>query len=201
MNAYGQHANSVLALSWRKLALSKAKLKASSRTSALLSGFAMISMVELQINEDVPKPLLITFSVCASLLVAIHMLALMISTCILPHIEAVSNIHNATAVKESPHERMHVYIEMAWIFSTGLGILLFLIELIILCWVKFVVRNWDSAIAATVIITPIVIIFIIFSVHFYRTLIAHKYERSTQGLKELDKLADSLDHQNDVHVV
>jgi len=40
-------------------------------------------------------------------------------------------------LKESPHKSMHCYIEMAWAFSTGLGILLFLAEIAILCWVKF----------------------------------------------------------------
>lgn len=73
--------------------------------------------------SDVPEGLLIAFSVCTTLLVAVHLLALMISTCVLPHVEAVSNmahvdsmtsLHATTPISESPHLTMHWFVMNAY---------------------------------------------------------------------------------------
>ncbi|XP_011634595.1 uncharacterized protein LOC105425496 isoform X1 [Pogonomyrmex barbatus] len=182
-------------LSWRKLQLSRAKLKASSKTSALLSGFAMVAMVEVQLNSDtkVPPEMLIAFAVCTTLLVAVHMLALMISTCILPNIEAVCNLHSISLVHESPHERLHWYIEIAWAFSTLLGLLLFLLEIAILCWVKFYDFSQVAAWSACIVLVPVLIIFLAFAIHFYRSLVAHKYEVTVSGIRELELLKEQIE--------
>lgn len=205
--------HSLQALSWRKLYLSRAKLKASSRTSALLSGFAMVAMVEVQLDNNYPYPpaLLIAFSACTTVLVAVHLFALMVSTCILPNIEAVSNVHNLNSVKESPHERMHRHIELAWAFSTVIGTLLFLAEVVLLCWVKFLPVKFKpsndtvssgvaAAITSTSIMVPFGLVFIVFAVHFYRSLVSHKTDRQFQELEELSnltRLQNELDNRGD----
>lgn len=119
-------------------------------------------MVEVQLDKDtqVSETMLVAFSVCCTLLVAVHLLALMISTCILPNIETVCNLHAISLVHESPHEKLHWYIEIAWAFSTLIGLVLFLIEIAILCWVKFYDLSQAAAWAACIVLLPVLIIFI-----------------------------------------
>ncbi|XP_030388608.1 calcium release-activated calcium channel protein 1 isoform X1 [Scaptodrosophila lebanonensis] len=203
MSQSGEDLHSPSYLSWRKLQLSRAKLKASSKTSALLSGFAMVAMVEVQLNNDtqVPAGMLVAFAICTTMLVAVHMLALMISTCILPNIETVCNLHSISLVHESPHERLHWYIETAWAFSTLLGLILFLLEIAILCWVKFYDLSQPAAWSACIVLIPVLIIFLAFAIHFYRSLVTHKYEVTVSGIRELEILKeqmeqDHLEHQH-----
>ncbi|XP_046810804.1 rho GTPase-activating protein gacF isoform X1 [Lucilia cuprina] len=203
MSQSGEDLHSPSYLSWRKLQLSRAKLKASSKTSALLSGFAMVAMVEVQLNNDtqVPAGMLVAFAICTTLLVAVHMLALMISTCILPNIETVCNLHSISLVHESPHERLHWYIETAWAFSTLLGLILFLLEIAILCWVKFYDLSQPAAWSACIVLIPVLIIFLAFAIHFYRSLMTHKYEVTVSGIRELEILKEQMeqDHHIDHH--
>lgn len=186
-------------LSWRRLHMSRAKLKATATTSELLSGFAMVAMVELQINEptNVPEWLFVMFAVCTTVLVAVHIFALMISTYLLPNIDAVSKMETpggpARALRDSPHERMRGFIELAWAFSTVLGLFLFLVEIAILCWVKFWDYSFAAATAATVIVIPVLIVFVAFAIHFYHSLVVQKCETSVQDIEQLESMKRDLD--------
>lgn len=86
---------------------------------------------------------------------------------------------------------------MSWAFSTGLGILLFLIEIAILCWVKFASdgkpgAGRNAAIVSSAIIAPAGVVFIIFALNFYRKLVNHKYDRTNLNLQELENLHTGL---------
>nr|XP_023016716.1 calcium release-activated calcium channel protein 1-like [Leptinotarsa decemlineata] len=194
-NEKRQLTNTTEGLSWRRLHMSRAKLKATATTSELLSGFAMIAMVELQINTptNVPEWLFVMFAVCTTVLVAVHIFALMISTYILPNIEAIAKLEICEMVTESPHERMKGFIEIAWAFSTILGLFLFLIEIAILCWVKFWDYSFTAAIAATVIVIPVLITFVLFAAHFYHSLVVYKCATSINDMEKLEDIKKHLD--------
>ena len=63
----------------------------------------------------------------------------------------------------------------------------------ILAWVRFHGIDLNSKITSEATILPLHIIFLIFAVHFYRQLIAHKYERAKMGLSEAETMAIDLD--------
>ncbi len=95
-------------------------------------------MVEIQLNKgniggDLPKPLLILFAVCTTLLVAVHMMALLISTCILPNMEAIASLHTLRSaqllfgewqlVKKTKFtDTIHVFYALFWWFQLGLDL-------------------------------------------------------------------------------
>ena len=106
--------------------------------------------------------------------------------------------NGCSLVHESPHEKMHNYIEFAWACSTIFGILLFMIEVTILCWIQFYCLVKEAAYIATAILVPCVFLFVWFAVTFYRNLTTHTYETRKTGIKELEELKTVLEMQDDL---
>lgn len=59
-----------------------------------------MALVELQYDENTSREWLIVLGVVTTLLVSVHLLALMISTCLLPYIEA------SGCTQDSPHIKL-----------------------------------------------------------------------------------------------
>lgn len=163
-------------------------------------------MVELNIpgsgEKQIPNGLSIFFSLLTTCLISVHVFALMISVCILPNIETVEQMHNnayleqglgvKTLPTDSPHRKFRKYIEVAWIFSTGLGTLLFLMEIPVLMWVKFYNLSKGAVYVSTAIMVPVCILFVVFALKFYRKLVEHKHKKNEKQLEELQVIATRL---------
>ncbi|CAL2035181.1 unnamed protein product [Caenorhabditis brenneri] len=165
--------------------LSKAQLKASSRTSALLAGFAMVCLVELQYDESTSKPLLIVLGVVTSLLVSVHLLALMMSTCILPYMEATG------CTQDSPHIKLKFYIDLSWLFSTCIGLLLFLVEIGVIFYVKFTAVGYPTAgYITTAMLIPVGIVFVLFSYLIHKNRVSHSLGRFKDKVDTMKQFLD-----------
>ena len=161
-------------------------------------------MVEINLDQEIPSWLAILFSFMTTILISVHVFALMISTCILPNIETVEAMHNNTYVQQellgnsrsisidSSHTKFRKYIEVAWIFSTGFGALLFLIEIPILMLVKFYHLSIAAAYVSIGIMVPVCILFVYFALRFYRKLVEHKQSGNALQLEELQIMVSNL---------
>ncbi|VDK89623.1 unnamed protein product [Litomosoides sigmodontis] len=141
--------------------------------------YNLVALVELQYERTTPPFLLITLGMVTTLLVSVHLLALMMSTCILPYIEANG------CTQDSPHIRLKFYIDLSWLFSTCIGLILFLIEIGIIFFVKFYAVNYiTAAYITTAMLIPVVVVFTVFSCLIHKNRFIHSINRV--GSKAID---------------
>ena len=152
-------------------------------------------MVEAPLEKDLPEALLIIFSISTTLVVVVHLVAVMVSTCILPDIEAVGESDCKNDIKLSPHDTMAKFVEIAWIFSTGLGIFLFLGQMGVIVWIRFYPRSIVATVAAMVVIGPVIVLFGVFAMRYYQRLIKLKYNRSTREIAEAEAIMMQMEEQ------
>jgi calcium release-activated calcium channel protein 1 len=66
-----------------------------------------------------------------------------------------------------PLSSLNIYIEIAWVVSTGFGLFLFIIELCLIFWIKVSGFSQTAAIAALITLGIVGFPFVLFAVGFY----------------------------------
>ena len=132
-----------------------------------------VAMVELSLDSytshNAGDAVLVCYAIVSCLLVGVHLLALLMSMCILPELKSVIRQGDVWSRNENkkPLASLDICIEIAWVVSTGLGLFLFLLELALIFWIKVSGYSRTAAIAAIVTLCLVGCPFVLFSVGFY----------------------------------
>ncbi|ODN04263.1 Calcium release-activated calcium channel protein 1 [Orchesella cincta] len=188
----------------RRLMMTHSKIKAITETSAILAGFGMISLVEFQLKPDTgaPKELVVAFVTSTCWLIAVEMLALFIASFVFPNIEVSSKFSNIVKFMEEGEEpnedlidKLQCFVETAWFFSITMGICLFLINMSLICWIKYYDEDYGRTmgIIGTSITAPVVLALMILAVVIHRKVISHHYHDASRTIRELNIDAHLLD--------
>ena len=84
-----------------------------------------------------------------------------------------------------PYIQYHRFIELAWISSTVVGIFLFLVEIGLICFIKFYTISILAALSGAMVMTPILILFVVFTYTFYKRLAGFKVDLTKKVLQDL----------------
>ena len=109
--------------------------------------------------------------------------------CILPELKSVIRQSDFWIKNENtkPLSSLNVYIEIAWVVSTGLGLFLFLIELGIIIWIKVSGFSRPAAISALVTLCIVGCPFILFAIGFYIRLTRAKIHLHQTDLESIER--------------
>ena len=164
-------------------------------------------MVEVEIGEDYNLGLLVVFAMCTAVLVFVHLLSLLIATCLLPDLDALAAIPKAQLARNSAHISRSCCVSFSWFLSHIVGIPLFFFEVIILSHVKFfshvpsivnatshndelkiVDMKIHAGTAATVTIVVLAIVALPFVTCYFRHFYRHRLKLQRRQLDEAEEL-------------
>ena len=127
-----------------------------------------VAMVEAEVGEGAPAALVIPFAMINALLICVHLLSIVIAARLLPELDAiVAQPHLITLTG-----RLYTGwpVQLCWLLSNMIGMILFLVQLILVAYVKFHdplayprIHSGTGTLAIVVVLflvsTPLLIIF------------------------------------------
>lgn len=153
--------------------------------------------MEDRADDPIPVQLVLAFVVVMTLAVTAHLAALLIASFFLPVMDVIWETGDGEYMDLSPHSRLPLLVETAWILSNVIGILLFMTEVILMAWIKFWYLGQGGSVgqkAATAVTVLLSIAILLFTAHgffFYKTMVRAIIARAEQ---DVDSIERHIDH-------
>lgn len=162
-------------------------------------------MVEVEVEPQTPSAILIPYAMLTALLICVHLFSLVLATRLLPELEAYINNPNLNLPQPISITKGYSWpVQLVWYLSNIVGVLLFLVELVLVAYVKFFplgdsvsgrLHVGTATLAVVVILSVIAIPFIVL---FFRSLSNKKIKFHEQKLEMALILLESINQSREV---
>ena len=163
-------------------------------------------MVEVELNSSHSNALLIPFAIFTSILIFVHVLSLMLATHMLPELDALSSIPHAQLTRRPGIIAQGFCIKTTWFLSHILGIILFLVQFVLLAFVKFYPNDSDTkdrycaALAAGIVIILLTVVASLATlVWYYQSFIHHNVKGHVEALHAAHNILQQLNANDPMH--
>lgn len=146
-------------------------------------------MVEAEIGEKTPPPLLIPFAMINALLIFVHLLSMVIAARLLPELDAIVAQPHLISLAGRLYSGWPV--QLCWFLSNTVGILLFLVELVVVAYVKFYSPLSNDRIHSG---TGTLVVVIVLSLVSVPLLIIFSYSISKKKMRMHEQRLESAQH-------
>lgn len=162
-------------------------------------------MVEVDLSPQTPSEILIPYAMLTALLICVHLFSLVLATRLLPELEAYINKPNLNLPQPISITKGSSWaVQLVWYLSNIVGVLLFLVELVLVAYVKFYpVGDSDpnhlhvgtATLLVVVILSAVTIPFIVI---FFRSLSNKKIKFHEQKLERALVLLESMNQSTNI---
>lgn len=169
-------------------------------------------MVEVEIVNHPPTALLIPFAMNTAVLTFVHLFSLMIATRLLPELDAIVLDTSSSSLSQPYLSSVAAKlarswpVQMCWVLSNIVGIVLFITEVVLVAYVKFYPggddadpRRLHAGTATLVVVVVLSLIAVPFIVIFFRSVSKQKLQIHEQRLEKARVLFESLKHGRRMH--
>ena len=163
-------------------------------------------MVEVDLEPETPSSILIPYAMLTALLICVHLFSLVLATRLLPELEAYINNPNLNLPQPISITKGYSWpVQLVWYLSNIVGVLLFLVELVLVAYVKFFPqadsdsRRLHVGTATLAVVVTLSAVAIPFIVIFFRSLSNKKIRFHEQKLEKALVLLESINQSRNMN--